>query len=260
VSELRADPLTGLRVLLAGDGESLAPGTDDAPPGWAGAVGANPNRDLFWTAPARGWEERLPFSPEATTETTAEAMEGWRERMLAHADAAYVHVYADLPGEEARLVALPFVPQLVAREREHFTAYATRTMGGNLLADLLQEEVRKRERIVAIDDDAVLMAPYGARVPYQLLLVPRRPRRAFEEPGPTGASLLADGLRRLEARFGELPPLSLWVRTAPSGAEHFCWRIDVLPRLHLQTGLELGTGLQHNTVAPEAVAAELREL
>jgi len=38
-------------------------------------------------------------------------------------------------------------------------------MGGNLLADLVQEEVRRRERIVAIDEETVLMAPYGARVP-----------------------------------------------------------------------------------------------
>ena len=56
---------------------------------------------------------------------------------------------------------MDFVPAAIARERERFGAYATRTMGGNLLADLVQEEVRRRERIVAIDDDAVLMAPYG---------------------------------------------------------------------------------------------------
>ena len=39
------------------------------------------------------------------------------------------------------------MPALIARERERFGAYATRTMGGNLLADLVQEEVRRRERI-----------------------------------------------------------------------------------------------------------------
>ena len=53
------------------------------------------------------------------------------------------------------------MPAAIARERERFGAYATRTMGGNLLGDLVQEEVRRRERIVAIDDEAVLMAPYG---------------------------------------------------------------------------------------------------
>ena len=51
---------------------------------------------------------------------------------------------ASLPHTHAQLYALRFVPAAIAREREHFAAYATRTMGGNLLGDLVQEEVRQR--------------------------------------------------------------------------------------------------------------------
>jgi UDPglucose--hexose-1-phosphate uridylyltransferase len=53
--------------------------------------------------------------------------------------------------------------------------------------------------------------------------------------------------------------LTLWVRTAPRGAEHYCWRIDVLPRLGHLAGLELGTGVYLNVLAPEQAAAELRD-
>jgi UDPglucose--hexose-1-phosphate uridylyltransferase len=49
------------------------------------------------------------------------------------------------------------------------------------------------------------------------------------------------------------------VRTAPRGAEHFCWRIDILPRLGMVGGLELGTGVRVNLVAPEQAASELRD-
>ena len=95
------------------------------------------------------------------------AVDTWRERMRAHADAACRHLIvnerreagASLPHTHAQLYALDFVPAAVARERERFGAYAVRTMGGNLLGDYVQEEVRRRERIVAIDDEAVLMAP-----------------------------------------------------------------------------------------------------
>ena len=110
---------------------------------------------------------------------------------------------------------------------------------------------------MAIDDDAVLMAPYGARLPFQLMLAPRVPRSRFEDDGPTGAALLHDGLRRLGRKLGNVPPLNLWVRTAPLGAEHFCWRIDILPRLTHLAGLELGAGLQLCVVAPEVAAQEL---
>ena len=108
--------------------------------------------------------------------------------------------------------------------------------------------------------EAVLMVPYGARFPYQLMLAPRRPRRRFHDDGPTGAALLHDALNRLARRLGASPPLNLWVRTAPRDAEHFCWRIDIVPRLTHMAGLELGTGVHLNIVAPERAAAELREV
>ena len=78
---------------------------------------------------------------------------------------------------------------------------------------------------------AWLMAPWASQVPFQLMLAPRRTAARFEDDGPLGAALLHDGLSRLRRLFGASPPLNLWVRTAPQGAEQFCWRIDVLPRL-----------------------------
>ena len=115
--------------------------------------------------------------------------------MRAHAGAACRHLIvnerheagASLPHTHAQLYALDFVPAAVAREREHFGAYAVRTMGGNLLADLVQEEVRRRERIVAIDDEAVLMAPYASRVPFHLLLAPAPHPRTLRGRGPVRA-------------------------------------------------------------------------
>jgi len=232
-------------------------------------------RDLFTATPARGRHEVVVNAPDAVpslallgVEQVKTAVDVWRERMRVHAeDAAYVHVIvnerreagASLPHTHAQVYALDFVPAAVARERERFGAYAQRTMGGNLLQDLVQEEVKLGERIVAIDDEGVLMVPYGARFPYQLMLAPRRPRARFDDDGPTGAALLHDGLSRLARRMGASPPLNLWVRTAPRGAGHFCWRIDIVPRLTNMAGLELGTGVHINIVAPERAAADLRE-
>ncbi len=195
------------------------------------------------------------------------AMEVWRARMREPSQAACLHLFVN-EGERggasrahthAQLLALDFVPALIARERERFGAYAAQTMGQQLLDDIISEEVRRGQRIVAIDDEAVLLSPFAAALPYQLMLVPRRPRMRFEEDGPTAAAMLHDALARLARRFDSGPPLNLWIRTAPRGAEHFCWRIDIVPRLHEIGGLELGTGLNLNCVTPERAAAELRE-
>jgi UDPglucose--hexose-1-phosphate uridylyltransferase len=321
--EVRVDPLTGLRTIVAGEragrpggelrtepaaaidpaadpfaegNESRTPpelfalrdGGGADTPGWRvrvvpnlyPALGPGPapardaHPDLFHAQPASGAHEVIVNGPEPVSslaelplEQVRLATEVWRARMRAHPDAAHLHLIvnerreagASLPHTHAQLYALDFVPAAVARERERFGAYAARTMGQNLLEDLVQEEVRRRERIVAIDDEAVLMAPYGARVPFQLLLAPRVPRARFEDEGASGAALLHDALRRLARRLGASPPLNLWVRTAPRGAEHFCWRIDVLPRLVELAGLELGAGVNLNVVPPERAAAELRD-
>jgi UDPglucose--hexose-1-phosphate uridylyltransferase len=230
--------------------------------------------DLFTAMPATGAHEVIVNGPqpvlslaELPAEQVATAMEVWRERMCEHTGCAYPQLIvnerreagASLLHTHAQLYALDFVPADVARERERFGAYATRTLGHNLLEDLLAEEVRLGERIVAIDEEAVLIAPYGARLPFQLMLAPRVPRPRFEDEGPLGAGLLHDGLSRLARHFGSSPPLNLWVRTAPLGAEHFCWRIDIAPRLTHLAGLELSTGVNLNIVAPEDAAAILRE-
>jgi UDPglucose--hexose-1-phosphate uridylyltransferase len=324
--QVRVDPLTGLKTIIAGDRadrpgggfevppdhpidparDPFSPGHEDqtppevyavrpdggAPdtPGWT--VRAFPNLypaldpeaatpeghaypDLFTAQPALGAHEVIVNAPDPVTSladlTPAQvghAVEAWRQRMRAHAGAHCRHLIvnerkeagASLPHTHAQLYAMDFVPAAVARERERFGAYAVRTMGGNLLADLVQAEVRERTRIVAIDDEAVLMAPYASRVPYHLILAPRRPAARFEDEGPSGAALLHDALRRLRAKLGASPPLNLWVRTAPSGAEHFSWRIEIQPRLTHLAGLELGTGVNLCIWPPERAAAELRDL
>ena len=238
------------------------------------ALARDAKANLFTALAGSGAHEVIVNSPRAVealsalqADELALAMDTWRARMREHSQAACLHLFVN-EGEgggatrahtHAQLLALDFVPALIARERERFGAYAAQTMGQQLLDDIVSEEVRRRERIVAIDDEAVLLAPYAATLPYQLMLVPRRPRMRFEDAGPTGAAMLHDALRRLARRFAQGPPLNLWIRTAPRGAEHFCWRIDIVPRLSAIAGLELGSGLHLNCVTPEQAAAELRE-
>jgi UDPglucose--hexose-1-phosphate uridylyltransferase len=324
--ELRIDPLTGLRVIVAGERGSrpgafldvaprapidpetdpFAAGHEDRTPpevyrlgddgSWrvrvvpnlypalsddgAAEAGGDPlgggrgEPDLFASTPARGAHEVVVNAPDPVTslaelepEQVETAMSVWRERMRAHGDAAYVHVIvnegkeagASLPHTHAQIYALPFVPAAVARERERFTAYSNRTQGRNLLEDIVQEEVRRRERVVAIDDEAVALAPFAARVPFHLLLAPRTPTARFSDDGALGGRLLHQVLNRLRAALGTLPPLNMWVRTAPRDAGEFCWRIEIMPRLAQLAGLEIGTGVHLNVLAPEDAARRLRD-
>ena len=251
---------------------ALTPGDGLAPKDPLASGRGDP--ELFASRAATGAHEVIVNSPEPVSSMNAIGLEQagiamgvWRDRMRTHEKAGYVHVIvnegreagASLPHTHAQLFALPFVPAAVARERERFTAYAHRTSGRNLLEDLLQEEVRQRQRVVAIDPDAVAICPYASRLPFQVQVIPRRGRARFEDDGPLCADMVLEVLDRLTRVLGASPPLNLWVRTAPRGAEWFYWRIDILPRLAQLAGLEMGVGLNLNALPPERAATLLRE-
>jgi UDPglucose--hexose-1-phosphate uridylyltransferase len=228
--------------------------------------------DLFASRPASGTHEVIVNGPahvtamaELNEKQFAATVATWRERMRAHADAPYVQLIvneggsagASLEHSHAQLYALDFVPAAVARERERVGAYAERTAGGSLLSDVLVEEVRRRERLVAMDDDAALICPWASRSPFELRVVPRVPAPSFAE-DTTGVTMIYTALRLLAERFEHPPELNLWVRTAPRGAEHFHWHVDIAPRLNVKASFEFATGVDINTYPPERAAADLR--
>ena len=230
--------------------------------------------DLFASQPARGAHEVIIHAPEHVTsmaelseERFAGAVAAWRERMRAHGDSAFVHVIvnegpdagASLAHSHAQLYALGFVPAEVARERERTGAYHERTMGGHLLSDVAVEEVRRSERLVAVDDEALLICPWASRSPFELRVIPRRTAPAFESDGDTGTAMIRRAIASLAKVFGAPPQLNLWVRTAPRRTEEFCWHVDIVPRLTIRAGFELGTGVEVNVYPPERAAADLRD-
>ncbi|MGH2950517.1 MAG: galactose-1-phosphate uridylyltransferase, partial [Solirubrobacterales bacterium] len=236
-------------------------------------AGGRAEPSLFEARPAAGAHEVIVHAPEHATslaalseDRLAEAFAAWGERMAAHAEAACVHLIvnegpaagASLEHSHAQLYALGFVPADIARERERAAAYNERTMGGHLLVDVATEEVRRRERLVAIDDDVILLCPWASRSPFELRIVPRRPEPRFEHDG-AGSAMLATALRALAGALGAVPQLNLWVRTAPRGVDEFCWHLDLVPRLTIHAGFELGTGVPINVYPPERAAADLRD-
>jgi UDPglucose--hexose-1-phosphate uridylyltransferase len=231
--------------------------------------------DLFRATTATGFHEVIVNSPKHRTSLgqlddgeLAAAVAGWRHRMRDFAErSAYVQLIvnegreagASLEHSHAQLYALGFVPAAVARERERFASYNQHTMGGDLLAEIASEEVRRKERLVAIDDDALLICPWASRSPFELRIVPRSPAPSFEADGEVGVGMLRTALRALEARFDAIPQFNAWTLTAPRGADEFHWHLDLAPRIGIRAGFEMSTGVELNVFPPERAAAELRE-
>jgi UDPglucose--hexose-1-phosphate uridylyltransferase len=215
--------------------------------------------DLFGSAPAAGAHEVIVSSPrhvpslaDLDREELAGALAAWRVRIAAHSgEASLVHLLvnegpaagATREHTHAQLVALPFVPPLVARERERFTAYNQRTMGGHLLEDVVVEEVRRRERLIAIDGEAALICPWASRSPYEMRLVPRTARARFEE-DESGAELLHRALGALREVVGHRPTRRRRVPLAhrPAAAARHARRVRARHRRRHQRRRARGRG------------------
>jgi len=118
-----------------------------------------------------------------------------------------------------------------------------------------QHEVdRERWTVVAERGGLVLACPYASRMPYECVIAPAAPRaNAFEdELLPAAAQLLGEAVRRVHAAAGAAP-LNAWLHDSGD------WHLEVLPRLSILAGVELGAGWSINPLAPEDAAAALHD-
>lgn len=70
------------------------------------------------------------------------------------------------------------------------------------------------------------------------------------------AAILKETLLRLDVCLGD-PPYNYLLLSTDSTAR-FHWHIEIIPRLSIAAGFELGSGMFINTVAPERAAAYSR--
>jgi UDPglucose--hexose-1-phosphate uridylyltransferase len=152
---------------------------------------------------------------------------------------------ASLPHSHTQLVWLHEPPPVVLAEDG----------GGGSVGRHVEAELASGERVVLERDGLVALTAYGGRLPYELLIAP------LDDPGGSAfesellapaLGLVSEALRRLHALEGPAP-LNAWLH------DRVRWHIEVLPRLTVFAGIELGAGIYVNSLAPEAAAAALRE-
>ncbi len=74
-------------------------------------------------------------------------------------------------------------------------------------------------------------------------------------------TVLKQTLRKLEIALDD-PAYNYVVHTAPFDVQevaHYCWHVEIFPRLTRVAGFEWGSGFYINPVTPETAAAVLRD-
>jgi len=196
-----------------------------------------------------------------------------RNRTRAHLAAGHRHVQvfinhgkeagASLAHPHAQVVALDFAPPATEAALSRFASAE---------ADLVERQITEVDGgpLWLSGGPAPAWCPHASGSPYEIRITHRAARAEFadatdDEIGAV-AIVLRDSLARLAATAGDVP-YNVIVHSAPlsppgprpGSQPTFHWYVEVLPRLSIVAGFEMGTGVFVNIVAPEAAASRLRD-
>ncbi len=172
---------------------------------------------------------------------------------------------ATLEHAHSQLMALPFVPPLIAEELQGAKDYYERH-GECLFDAMLADELSGSSRIVAENERFVSFCPFASRAVYETWIMPRQHESHFEEADDATlgdlAHLLLDCMHRIDAVL-ERPAYNYIIHSGPfdtPNLRHYHWYVEVVPRVTKIAGFEWATGCAINLVAPETAAKRLREV
>ncbi len=171
---------------------------------------------------------------------------------------------ASIAHPHSQIIATDFPPPRIEREEQEARARYEEN-GHCPYCAMIEDELGAEDRIVFTNDAFVVFVPFAARAPYELWFLPRTHEPEFgrlsEKQRSALASVLHEGIRRLHDRLDD-PDYNFFIRTAlayESDAPHLHWSLRLQPRLSVDAGFELGTGVHVNPSIPERDAAVLRE-
>lgn len=206
---------------------------------------------------------------QMSVEEAALVVRAYRERYAAlDADVcvAYILIFhnhgreagASIDHPHSQLIALPIIPPDVQRSvrgsAEFYEAHAA-----CIHCRLINWELEDKKRVVFENEDFVVLAPYASRASFELRMYPKKHDPHFElldeNKLHTCAEALVHALGRLYAVLHD-PAYNFFIHTTPANANnaaHYHWHLEILPKISVPAGLELGAGVDVTVIKPEDV-------
>ncbi len=231
---------------------------------------------VYMQAPASGSHEVIILSPEHK-DSWADldgdqidlVMQAICERMEAHADDSglrYSQLIVNFGREagasvehpHAQLLGMPFVPRELMEEQGGFSRFR----GNCIVCATLESEEWASLRLVYSDDDVIICCPFWSGVPYEMMVVPRSHKGHIVGSDKDAVTAVGRATQKallsLRDAVGDVA-YNIVFHTAPfRSPTDYHWHVHIVPKITTPAGIELGTGVPINVVAPETAAEELR--
>jgi len=174
----------------------------------------------------------------------------------------------------SQLVALPRIPKRINTQIKQCREYY-KEKERCLLCDEIRYEIKEQVRIVYENKSFVVYTPFASAFPFEMKIIPKEHSSDFVQSSDECLTELAEAVfvavRKLDRLF-ENPPFNMILHTSPPvrdipsdpnyfyGIEKiFHWYVEILPRMAIHAGFELGTEFFINPTPPEEAAKYLRE-
>jgi len=176
------------------------------------------------------------------------------------------------PHPHSQIWGIEHIPNEPAKELEHQKAYLDEHHRA-LLTDYLDEEHKRKERLLFSNEHFTALVPYWAGWPFEIILIAHRNVARLNELTPAEVSALADIMKQVTTRYDNLFeisfPYSMGFHQAPfDGEAHPEWILHAHfypPLLRSATVRKFMVGYEmlampQRDITPEAAAEKLRSL
>lgn len=177
-------------------------------------------------------------------------------------------VGGSLDHPHSQIISMPILPPDIARSlRGSEKFYKEREK--RIYDLLLKWEIEQGKRIVYENDFFIAFCPFVSKYPYEIRIFPRDSHAHFEQMPDTLDKYLADAMsvvfKKIKKALSD-PHYNFFVHTASVKEdseskfhEFYTWHLEIIPKISIVGGLELGTGVYVNIVDPDEAAKLLRE-
>lgn len=139
-----------------------------------------------------------------------------------------------------------------------------------MYCEMIYRELQDQSRVVIDHPDFLVFSPFAARVPYALRVIAKRHRASFMDITGSERKSLAQVLKAvLQKIYYKLnnPAYNYYIHSMPVSHSlltryddrSYHWHLEILPRLNVWGGFELGSDVYVNTALPEQASDFLRQ-
>ena len=232
---------------------------------------------------ARGMDEVVIESPHHTLNTALFPQEqielvlkAYKERYIAlskEPSIKYItmfknngsHAGASILHPHSQIIATPVIPPVIEQEIEGAKKYFKKNKRC-IYCDMIETELKDKSRIIYENNEFLSFAPYASKSPFELWVIPKFHNDSYYKLTDKQIKSLSEvwkaTLYKLYAGLNN-PPYNYFIHTSPTQKniqKFYHWHMELIPKMTILAGFELGTGMYINIAIPEQSAEYLRKV